>query len=363
MEQLIYFASAHTAKGYQDLLASNLSGIDYIFLIEGATKHERSHCIRHFFEKWRAKGEQIELLLNCLDRSYFTGVINRRRRCAIIDRSAHPHYTPIAVGLIEHIVDLSGKVDEKSCLNDRVDIQQLYRQQREKVNAVHQSFAIGLDIHDQLEQIFIDAIDFRKADHVAQQLIGKLFDHQMSNKATPTVHHRFLGASTATGVTDYIDQLTEQVNKRYLIKGRAGSGKSTLLNKVVAEAEERRFTVECYHCGFDPDSLDMVIIRELNTAIFDSTAPHEYQPSRHGDEIIDLYQTTIAPGTDEKYHEQIASLTVQYKYHIQDGIRGLADVLEIENTIEKKLKNCLDQVHFNQQVETFIKQVETWIHS
>ena len=34
------------------------------------------------------------------------------------------------------------------------------------------------------------------------------------------------------------------------------------------------FDVEIYHCGFDPHSLDMVIVREVGIAIFDSTSPH-----------------------------------------------------------------------------------------
>ena len=43
----------------------------------------------------------------------------------------------------------------------------------------------------------------------------------------------------------------------------------------------------------------MVIVRELGFAIFDSTAPHEYFPSREGDEIIDMYALIVTPGTDE----------------------------------------------------------------
>ena len=69
-----------------------------------------------------------------------------------------------------------------------------------------------------------------------------------------------------------------------------------MLKKLAKAAEEKGFEVEVYHCGFDPNSLDMVIVRELGFAIFDSTAPHEYFPSREGDEIIDMYALIVTRG-------------------------------------------------------------------
>lgn len=66
-----------------------------------------------------------------------------------------------------------------------------------------------------------------------------------------------------------------------------------MLKKIVAAGEQRGFDVEVYHCGFDPNSLDMVILREKGIAIFDSTAPHEYFPERNSDEIIDMYERCI----------------------------------------------------------------------
>ena len=45
-----------------------------------------------------------------------------------------------------------------------------------------------------------------------------------------------------------------------------------MLKKLAEAAEEKGFEVEVYHCGFDPNSLDMVIVRELGFAIL--IAPH-----------------------------------------------------------------------------------------
>lgn len=55
------------------------------------------------------------------------------------------------------------------------------------------------------------------------------------------------------------------------MKGNSGSGKSTVLRKIAREAQDRGFEVEVYHCGFDPTSLDMVTLPELEVAMSDAT--------------------------------------------------------------------------------------------
>lgn len=358
MEQLIYFSGAHTSAGYRDLLATNLIGLNHIFFIEGATIQERSECIRTFFEKWRSRGEKIELILNSIDKTTMTGIINRRLSCAIIDRTQHPTYSMKALGVIEHLIDFSSILNQEKLQSDREQILKFQLEKERHIHEAHQAFATGLEIHDQLEKIYIKAMDFKKADLVTDQLIDEIFQNETSQKREAITRKRFLGASTANGVVDYVDQLTEQLEKRYLIKGRAGSGKSTLLRKIVAEAEKRHYSVEVYHCGFDPDSLDMVIIRELGIAVFDSTAPHEYEPSRHGDQLIDLYQTTIASGTDEKYHDEISRLTLQYKYFIQQGTALLAKALEVDHELEAIYHHNLDPSAFNKKINQLAEKVE-----
>ncbi|MNV32257.1 hypothetical protein D3C71_1235880 [compost metagenome] len=114
---------------------------------------------------------------------------------------------------------------------------------------------------------------------------------------------------------DFVPNLTSGL-KRYLVKGRAGSGKSTLLKKIAAEGIKR---------GFDPNSLDMIIVRELGFAIFDSTAPHEYYPDRATDEIVDMYSRCILPGTDEEYSEAIAGIKERYSSTMKQSTQHLTD--------------------------------------
>ena len=64
----------------------------------------------------------------------------------------------------------------------------------------------------------------------------------------------------------------------YIIKGGPGTGKSTFMKKLGERAEKRRMSVEYYRCSSDPDSLDGIIIKELELAVIDGTAPHTTDP-------------------------------------------------------------------------------------
>ena len=54
------------------------------------------------------------------------------------------------------------------------------------------------------------------------------------------------------------------------------------MKRIAAAAQENGFDVEFYRCSLDPNSCDMVLIRELGFCVFDSTAPHEYFPGTAG---------------------------------------------------------------------------------
>ncbi|MDD1369547.1 hypothetical protein PTB13_16880, partial [Bacillus sp. MHSD17] len=136
------------------------------------------------------------------------------------------------------------------------------------------------------------------------------------------------------------------------------SGKSTMLKKLAKAAEEKGFEVEVYHCGFDPNSLDMVIVRELGFAIFDSTAPHEYFPSREGDEIIDMYALIVTPGTDEKYATEIRDVSIQYKAKMNEAMSFLAKAKSVRDKLERIYIAAMDFSKVDAYKEEIQKEFE-----
>lgn len=206
-------------------------------------------------------------------------------------------------------------------------------------------------------------MDFLEANKLTDELIGLFYGNDNITEKNSKVKHRFLGAATPSGAVDYIQNLTEEIEKRYFIKGRAGSGKSTMLKKIAAAGEERGFDVEIYHCGFDPNSLDMVIIPEKSIAIFDSTAPHEYFPDRENDEIIDMYERCIKPGTDEKYAIEIERTTNSYKAKMKEAISYLAEAKVLRDELEAIYIGAMDFSKVDKIQSQLIEEIESIIKS
>ena len=191
--------------------------------------------------------------------------------------------------------------------------------QPEKISAVRKELASAGSlyrkaraIHDEQEKIYIGNMDFAAADRLTEETIERLLAGK-ENDRTGRGTDRLFGATTVNGNINYIPEITRDITKRYFIKGRPGTGKSTFLKKIASEAIRRGFDTEIYHCSSDPKSLDLVAVRELDFCLFDSTAPHVYYPSLPGDEIIDIYEMCVTPGTDEKYAAELHALQTAYQ--------------------------------------------------
>lgn len=206
----------------------------------------------------------------------------------------------------------------------------------EKIREIHRNavavYNTAKTYHNLEEEIYISEMNFDKANAVLNRFLAQLFEGREKKEKSGVAFHRFFGAGSIHGNLCYIPQLTESVQKRYFIKGRAGTGKSTFLKKVAKALLEFGADTEIYHCSFDPNSLDMVIAREIGVCLFDSTAPHEFYPERETDEIIDFYQKCITPGTDEKYTDRIHELETAYKEKIHEGLTLLNELYQAQDS-------------------------------
>ncbi|MFJ8529294.1 PRK06851 family protein [Bacillus sp. NPDC094106] len=337
---LNYYAGGNTARGFYSLYEECLSGLDRLFILKGGPGTGKSSLMKVIGREWTEKGYDIEFLHCSSDNKSIDGVIIPKLKVGIVDGTAPHVIEPKMPGVVEEYVNLGTAWDTGKLQKHKDEIARYISEASRAFQSAYVCFKEALVIHDEWEKIYIDNIDFLKANELTNQLIQKLFVDTKGEKAV--VKHRFLGAATPKGAVDFVPNLTDGIPHRYFIKGRPGSGKSTMLKKLAAAAEEKGFDVEVYHCGFDPNSLDMIIVRELGFAIFDSTSPHEYFPSRDGDEIIDMYDLIVTPGTDEKYAKEIRDVSIQYKTKMNEGMSFLAKAKAVRDKLERIYVAAMD---------------------
>lgn len=332
--EIHYFTCGNTAKGFKALLDTNVAGLDKLYILRGGLAAEKTEWMKQIGALWQQSGQDVEYLRCALDQNALDGVIAPGFSCGVISAEL-PHTMAAAGETIE-----CGVVNARA-LDERLDrVGQLYQAITTNMSDAYACFAAALRIHDGWETIYISAMDKAAHSKATAKLIQDILSDKERQKAAE-VKHRFLGGATPAGPMDCIPSLTKGLQRRVFLKGRPGTGKSTLLKQLASAAQNKGFDTEIYHCGFDPDSLDMVILRELGTAVIDTTAPHEYFPNEESDEIFDLYEKIIAPGTDEANADLLQEIASAYKAKIQEGTAHLAKLKTARGRLERILESAI----------------------
>ena len=300
-----YFLSANTSGGYVSFYDETARQLERVYIVSGVSEGAASGIIKKFAQKNNA-GELIlnpmnsELLEGCIAGD--TGVFYERLKTG-------PHTDKDHAGL-------------------------------------YTAYGEAKKIHDDWEKIYLDNIDFDRLNTFGNKVISEILGDNTGHGSGSCVK-RFFGASAPEKPINFIDNLTEDLDKRYFIKGRPGTGKSTFMKNLWRSANERGFDTEIYYCSFDPNSLDMVVIRELSVCVFDSTAPHEKFPASEKDEILDFYTESGLCGTDEKYAAQLLGISKAYSAKVSEGLEFLKRIKEninysVNEETERKMLDMLD---------------------
>lgn len=300
-KEIHYFINTIGSQGQYSFYDSNFSGLKQIIPLSCYPERVVRQLVETVSEQAAKKGYRTEILHDFLTNG-MEGIIIPEAETGLIN---YPGYREQDYNLL-HILDDTNTSDAKKQLKE-----------------AQQHFSDALKTHDDWEKIYIENMDFSTLNDLTEATIERVVGNNRAGQAGRG-YDRFLGAATADGSVDYIENITDTLSKRYFIKGRPGTGKSTFMRKIAEKAIANGYVVEIYHCSFDPNSLDMIVIRDLDVCLFDSTAPHEYFPSRSTDEIIDIYETAVKAGTDEKYAAELFTVSTDYKFKVMAARKCLA---------------------------------------
>lgn len=340
---MFYYVAGNTAEGFVNFLDSNVDTIDHVITLNHPSNPLKTEVMRKVIEHFESD-YNMEVIKSIYGGNFLDGVVIRERSLAIISD------TILTDTISSQIIDLEQVV----LLQVEGNVREEEKQIQSHTNSAYKSFAKGLEVHDELEAIFINEMDFQKADAITEKFIIDLLYQAEPKDRQVTKRHRLFGTNTPDGAVNIVQSLLDDLDNCYFLKGRAGTGKSTFMRKVVKACESHGYDMEIYHCSFDPKSIDMVVVRELDFCIFDSTDPHEFFPDRSGDHLIDLYESTVTSGTDEKYATDIQRITNKYKSYMRKGLNDLKEARRHQYEQEKKYS-------FNDEVlqEIFNKIIKT----
>lgn len=339
MSEIIkYYVQGHTGKGYVNYLESNLSSIDRIILLESDNPFILSETLQRFIEE--IDHETVELIQSIESSQLVEGIILRSKSIAILNERIYPPEKKN-----EKLIRLAFSTNRNQLNN--------LNQPPITNQAVYDHFIKGLSIHERLEQIYIQQMDFKKADQIIEKILNELFAKTNKSEKKSVIYERLFGTNTPDGIVNVIPQLINPIGRKIFILGRAGTGKSYLMNQVLERCLDYGIDVEIYRCSLDPSSIDMLIIRQLDTCLHDNTAPHAI-PIKDGHiEVIDMYQKTVDQKVEIENETIINELNHLYKKEMQAGLQLLQqEALPTERKLDKIA---------NQEVEQVIERIKQFL--
>ncbi|GFN23525.1 hypothetical protein [Thermanaeromonas sp. C210] len=195
-----------------------------------------------------------------------------------------------------HIVDPKnpGAVDEIVHLGDFWDEEQM-RQHKEEIleaNArVKRLFRIAYSalkeakvIRDEWEDYVAECTNQALVNRAEARLLEAVFDGVAARyDRPPKARHLFATAITPEGiVTGNVETLLHEVDRIYTVSGEPGSGVTRILERIANTALSKCLFTEIYHCPFNPDNYDLIIIPEIKVAVMNVEPPHTFDPSPFG---------------------------------------------------------------------------------
>lgn len=347
-----YYGAGNTSKGFKPLYNSIFQGVKKIYSLSGGSNIFKTAIIKELIDEY-SDTLSLDVIVSTIDNNEMEGVILKEKEIAIVNGTPLHGFMNLVGDNIE-IIDLDVFLDFKKINESEEVIKTLKEQFNNCMENAHMEYKKALKIHDYWEAIYFPYLNIEKANKFTRDVISLLIEKAIKKEEKGKIVERYLGGATPSGSKDSVPSITEGV-KRYFIKGRPGTGKSTMLKKIAKAVSELGYDVELYSCGFDPDSKDMVISRELNFAIFDSTAPHEYFPSKEDDEIIDVYTAYLDDDVDKIHKEELEKIALNYKAQVEKGNEFLAKGELIKNKIDEIYNNSFDDKEAKKVIEFLFK--------
>ncbi len=330
-----YYAGSNTYLGFYSLYEDAFRDLDYLYILKGGPGTGKSSLMRDIGIKMLNNNYNIEFYHCSSDNQSLDGLIIPQLNLGFVDGTAPHIIDPIYPGAVDQIINLGDFWDRNRLRENKEDIKHLTKKISSNFVEAYQQFNKAKEVYDEWKGIYLSAIDFNKVNMVTEKLTEEIFDQEILREGNPKTKRLFFGAITPEGPVNYINNITKDIKKRYIVKGRPGSGKSIMMKKIGMQAESLGLSVVYYPSAFDPNSLDMVIIPSLSVAIIDGTAPHIINPERDNDKVIDMFELCMDQQIEKLNEGKLENIEQRYKIKMTIGTNHLKEAKRLHDELEK----------------------------
>lgn len=276
------FPGGNTCKGF-------FSFYDYIieedanriFVIKGGPGVGKSTFMKKIGEFMLERGYNVEFHCCSSDNNSLDGLVIPAIRVALIDGTAPHIVEPKNPGAVGEIIYLGDYWDEGQVRHYKEDILKANARITRLFRIAYSALGEAKVIRDEWESYVSESMIESKVNKAVNGFIQAIFSGVASRYDRPAKsRHLFATAITPDGIiTGHVESLMQEVHQLYTVSGDPGSGVPQVLARIAETAHDKGLNTEIYHCPFNPDNIDLVIIPEIKVAAMNVQPPHTYDPS------------------------------------------------------------------------------------
>ncbi len=276
-KQRQFFAGGNTAHGFYSLF-HYIPGeyTDHLVILKGGPGTGKSSLMKKIAQAMVEKGHDIELFYCSSDQHSLDGLSVPALGLAMVDGTAPHTADPKLPGAYDEIINLGSCWDPLLLRRHKSEIAGLFAQNSSYFIQAYQYLKEASAVMEKLRYLMAGAMDYRDLTEMSRNLLGELAETLPPMTGQSRERHLFAGALTPGGHINFYPSILQDVSKLYLLTGDPGSGKSYLLQQIFNAVIRSGHDVEAYHCAFDPQRLDAVVIPGTATAFVKATHPHSF---------------------------------------------------------------------------------------
>lgn len=287
-KQRCYFATANTSSGFVSFYDNTVKEAERVYILKGSPGSGKSTFLKKMGNELLRADFDVDFIYSCVDSDALDGIYIHGINVVFVNGNLPSPIDPKYPGAVERLLDFGEYWDIDYLRKEKQKIKYYFDEIDKEYYKFYMHLKNAKEIHEQWEKEYLLGMNFKEATNLTNRLINEFIKEKLI-KEKGKEYHRFACALTIDGLQCFYENLTFGLRDRIVLRGRPGNGKTTMLRTIANAGIENGYNVEVYHCAFDVDSIDMIIIPELSFAILDGDQPHLFEPKKN-DRLIDMFK-------------------------------------------------------------------------
>lgn len=275
-----------------------------IIVIKGGPGVGKSTFMRKIGDSMVDRGYDVEFMQCSSDNGSLDGIVIPAWKVALIDGTAPHVVDPKNPGCVDEIIHLGDYWDEEGLVSYKEEIMSTNREIGKLFARAYRYLAAAKPFYDDIGIIMDQAVRHGEINKAVQNLISVIFEKMQVSSKVGRERHLFASAITPDGLKNYLPTVVGIQDRVYIIKDSIHAALDRIVSGIAQASVERGLFTEFYHCAFNPEKVEHVVIPDLGVAVTTSNDYHSVSgcvavevieaDSFVNDSLVQKYRETIS---------------------------------------------------------------------